>query len=118
MPFAEMPQRFGYRERADPVVERPRDGEGTLVEALHLEDAHRPVPQDRPRVRERAGELLQHPAGERDAVHLVEAVGEESDSRRAGAVQAPQHFLYFWPLPHGHGSFLSGLRLGKPRSFS
>ncbi len=23
-----------------------------------------------------------------------------------GDAQAPQHFLYFLPLPHGHGSFL------------
>src|SRR5690606_10386058 len=35
---------------------------------------------------------------------------------RSTASSLPQHFLYFFPLPHGHGSFLP--TMPSPRSFS
>jgi len=31
---------------------------------------------------------------------------EETMSHTRSGVHAPQNFLYFLPLPHGHGSFL------------
>jgi len=34
--------------------------------------------------------------------------GEFDGSRSAAEASRPQHFLYFFPLPQGHGSFLPG----------
>jgi hypothetical protein len=41
-----------------------------------------------------------------DGHKLRRALACGSRKRAGSGVHTPQHFLYFLPLPHGHGSFL------------
>src|ERR1041384_2283471 len=54
--------------------------------------------------------------GERRAARCVVAPAIAPFSNRRPQTHAPWHFLYFLPLPHGHGSFLPTLGNREPSS--